>query len=69
MGTSVQTKEMISLLISNGANPLRVSNVDSKMTSIDCLLKRIITLPNDNHYTDYKKEMIPYLISLGAQVR
>lgn len=66
---AAEMKEMISLLINHGANPLRASDLDPKMTSIDHLLKKILSLPNDNHYADYKREMIPYLMNLGAQIR
>jgi hypothetical protein len=59
-------KEIIQFLIENSANPFIASDLNHQITSIDQLLKKIINRSND--YESYKREMLPFLISLGAQI-
>jgi hypothetical protein len=61
-------RENIHFLIENGANPFIASDFNPQITSIDRLLEKIMKFTNEYHES-YKREMIPYLMSLGAQIR
>lgn len=66
--TAQQVKERIQFLINLGANPLIVASSDPKISAIDQVLKRVLAIPNDNGCDAFKRELIPYLLSLGAKM-
>jgi hypothetical protein len=65
---SANFKKSISLLINHGANPRRGSTHNPKITAIDKLLKNVIALPQSQEASVFKKEIIPFLVSIGAQI-
>ena len=58
-----------SILVTHGANPYILSAMDSNVTGIDQLLRRILKLPNNESNYAFKMEIIPFLIGLGAQIK
>jgi hypothetical protein len=62
-------KESVLLLINYGANPFIISEINKNLCGIDQLLKKIMALPNNNDCNYFKKEIVSFLLTLGAEIK
>ncbi len=61
-------KVSVALLINHGANPRRPSTKNPQIAAIDQMLKNVMSLPESQEANVFKKDVIPFLLGLGAQI-